>query len=49
MDFVTECKCIIKPSDQNACYCNLLLENNLSKTEDGEYFEKNMIIFRSII
>ena len=32
------------PSDQNACYCNVLLENNLLKTEEGEYFDNNMIV-----
>ena len=32
------------PSDQNACYCNIVLQDNLLKTEKGEYFENNMII-----
>ena len=32
------------PSDQNACYCNIVLQDGLLKTEDGECFEQDMII-----
>ena len=32
------------PSDRNACYCNIVLQDNLLNTEKGEYFKNNMII-----
>jgi hypothetical protein len=32
------------PIDINAGYCNILLEDNVMKTEDGDYFENDMII-----
>jgi hypothetical protein len=37
------------PEDQNACYCNIMLTDNVMKTEgengqDGEYFEGDMIV-----
>jgi hypothetical protein len=32
------------PVDVNAGYCNILLEENVMKTEDGDYFESDMIV-----
>ena len=32
------------PSDQNACYCNIVYKDNLLKTEDGHCFDEDMII-----
>ena len=32
------------PTDENACYCNIMLDNDVMKTEDGEFFEGDMIV-----
>lgn len=32
------------PADQNACYCNILLTDNVMTTEDGDFFENDMIV-----
>jgi hypothetical protein len=32
------------PYDADACFCNVKLIDNIMKTEEGEYFEENMII-----
>lgn len=32
------------PADNSACYCNILLDDNVLKTEDGEFFEEDTIV-----
>ena len=32
------------PADESACYCNVLLDDNVLKTEDGEFFEGDTIV-----
>lgn len=32
------------PADSSACYCNIILNDDVLKTEDGEFFEENTIV-----
>jgi hypothetical protein len=32
------------PADSSACFCNILLNDDVLKTEDGEFFEENTIV-----
>lgn len=32
------------PADMSACYCNILLDDNVLKTEDGDFFEEDTIV-----